>query len=343
MPRGLKNDLRIWKLARDLGLPGKDDPLGEIVAYCEKWARDLLRICSCESLSEFLETAATKLETTFREVHSDDELREVRNAFLRRGEKEFALVDHELAPGVFAITFRLLNPKRGERPFISIIDCRGDKRHKAYYSKWHELAHLLTLTEQRRFKLCRTHSELNKKDPEEALMEVIAGHVGFLPEMVKRHAKGAISFEKIAAVKQKLCPEASMQSATIGIAKAWPTPCVLLEASLEYKKSDRDKLSQNRFAFAGTPERELRVSHVTASRSAGTFGKSLHANIRVPKKSSIHRVFAEDLAATEAEAENLSWWETKKGGHLRAAPFVVSARKRGGSVQALLVPSAGMK
>jgi hypothetical protein len=338
MPRGLKNDLQIWKLARDLDLPAREDPLGEIIEYCLKWTRDVLRMCPCDSLSELLENAATKLETIFREVHTDEDLLEVRNEFLRRGEKEFALVDHELGPGCFAITFRLLNPKLGERPYISVIDCRGDKIYRAYYSKWHELAHLITLTDQQRFKFCRTHSALNKKDPEEALMEVIAGQLGFLPDMVRRYAKGSISFEKINEVKQALCPEASAQASTIGIARGWPTACVLLEARLEYKSSDRAKLNQNRFDFVNPPTAELRVSHVSSSPAAEGFAQRLHKNMRVSARSAIYKVFHGDVLSVDGEREDLSWWETKKGGHLLASPFIVSARKRGDSVQALLVP-----
>src|SRR2546423_11814882 len=126
MPRGLTKDPQIWTLARDLGLPAKDDPLSEIVAYCGKWARALLREFGCNSLSELLEYAADRLGTVFREVRTDDDLNDIKKQFLRRGEKEFAVVDHELGPGVFAITFRLLKPKKGERQFISIIDCRGE-------------------------------------------------------------------------------------------------------------------------------------------------------------------------------------------------------------------------
>jgi hypothetical protein len=334
----LKNDLRIWKLARDLDLPAKDDPLGEILAFCDKWARDLLKICPCDSLTDLLETAATTLNTTFREIHTDDELHQLRKEFLRRGENEFALVDHELGPDCFAITFSLLNPKRGERPYISIIDCRGDKRYKVYYSKWHELAHLITLTGQGRLKFCRTHPVLNKKDPEETLMEIIAGHVGFLPEMIKRHAKGPISFEKIASVRQKLCPEASTQSSTIGIANAWPTACTLVEARLEYKKAERKKLIQPGFEFVAPPQAELRIVHVNHNSKTHAVAKLLHPNMRVPMRSVIYRAFASEQLSPSSAHETLDWWETKKGGHLPPIALAVEARKQGDSIQALIIP-----
>ncbi len=80
---------------------------------------------------------------------------------------------------------------------MSIIDCRGEKSWRNYFSKWHELAHLLTLTPQTRFKFCRTHCVAEQKDPEEAAMDVIAGAVGFLPDLIREHASGDISFDKV--------------------------------------------------------------------------------------------------------------------------------------------------
>ncbi len=339
MPRGLKKDPQIWTLARDLGLPAKDDPLGEIIAYCAKWARALLKEFRCDSLSDLLEYAADRLGTVFREVRTDEELAEIKDQYLRRGENEFALVDHELDSGILAITFRLLKPRKGERQFISIIDCRGEKAFRSYYSKWHELAHLITLTDQRRFKFCRTHSDLVKKDPEEALMEKIAGHIGYLPDLVKRHAKGAISFEKIADVRAAICPESSVYASIIGMTSSWPNPCIFLEATLEYKKQEKEKLKQPGFSFVATPQPKLRITSITPSPGAEDFANLLHPNMRVPKRSIIHRVFNEDIMSMDSVQEDLSWWETSIDGHLPAKPYAVYARKKGNKVQALLIPS----
>jgi hypothetical protein len=339
MPRGLKGDLQIWTLARDLGLAVKDDPVAEILAHCARWASALLKEFNCNSLSELLEFAADRLGTVFREVRTDQELAEIKDYFLQRGEKEFALVDHELRSGVFAITFRLLTPRKGERQFISIIDCRDEKARRSYYSKWHELAHLLTLTDQRRLKFCRTHSALVKKDPEEALMEKIAGYIGYLPDLVHRHARGPISFDKIDAIRVTLCPESSVYASIIGMTKNWPNPCVLLEATLEYKKREREELNQPKFSFALTPQPKLRITSITPSAGAEDFASFLHPNMRVPKRSIIYRVFMEDLLLVEDVQENLSWWETSTDGYLPAKPYSVHARKQGDKVQALLIPT----
>jgi hypothetical protein len=337
MPRGLKNDPQVWTFARDLRLRVKDDPLSAIVNHCAKWARELLAEFGCNSLTELLEYAADRLGTVFREVRTDEELADIKQRYLQRGEKEFALIDQDLASGILAITYRLLNPKIGERPFISIIDCRGQKGFRSYYSKWHELAHLLTWTGQRRFKFCRTHSVVAKADPEEALMEQIAGHIGYLPDLIRRHAKGPISFDRIADLRTILCPESSVYASILGITRSWPTPCVFIEASLEYKAQEKEKLDQPSLGFVAKPQPKLRIMSITPSSGGEAFGGLLHPKMRVPTRSIIYRVFTEDIYA-EAGHENLSLWETSRDGHLPVWPYAVHAQKQGDKVQALLIP-----
>lgn len=339
MARSLKNDVEIWKLARDLGLKRSDDPLTSITNYCASRIRSLLRDFPCTTLSDLLTNAATKLETLFIDIRTDEELRQVRDHYFRKGETGFALLEEELGPKVLAITFRRLCPGVGEREFLSVIDCRGDKSFRSYYSKWHELAHLLTLTDQMRLKFCRTHTTtVDKKDPEEALMEIIAGEIGFLPELVRPHAKGTISFERIDELRGQLCSEASFQASAIGFTKSWPTPAILLEAGMRYKKSVERKLDQGSFGFVGRPSPELRILHTNSNALAHNAGAQLHNNMRVPQKSVIYQVFADQLRSDVEVLENLSSWETQKGGHLRAQEVRVQARKSGNNVMALIVP-----
>ena len=93
-----------------------------------------------------------------------------------------------------------------EPEFVSVIDSRGSKAFRAYFTKWHELAHLLTLTDQLRLSFRRTHVARNFNSPEEALMEVIAGHFGFYGPIVKPHISGTISFDAIEALRQEAVP-----------------------------------------------------------------------------------------------------------------------------------------
>jgi hypothetical protein len=120
--------------------------------------------------------------------------------------------------------------------------------------------------------------------------------------------------------------------------KSWPNPCVLLEATLEYKKREKDKLNQPGFSFVPTPQPKLRITSITPSPGVEDFARLLHPNMRVPKRSIIHRVFSEDLLSMSDVQEDLSWWETSSDGYLPASTYTVRARKQGDKVQALLIP-----
>ena len=247
MPGGLKNSIPVWKLARDLGIGATDDPIAAVIKFCDKRVQDFLKTFpDCNSLTELLHCVAAKLDTTFEIVTTDEDLRQIQKKYLVEGEIIFAALDQELSEDVFAITYRRNNREHWEPEFVSVIDSRGSKASRVYFTKWHELAHLLTLTDQLRLSFRRTHVAKSFNSPEEALMEVIAGHFGFYGPFIKPRIGGTISFEAIEALRREVCPEASQQSALIGIVKAWPHPCLLVNARLATKKGEA--LQQNLFS-----------------------------------------------------------------------------------------------
>jgi hypothetical protein len=119
----LKRSIKIHALAGDLGIKASADPVREIVRFCEKRIRRFLRdFPDCATLSELLEIAGSKLGTRFEEIHSDEDLEEVRARYLRQGEKAFAELHEELSPQIFGVTFRRTNKKAWELQFVSVIE-----------------------------------------------------------------------------------------------------------------------------------------------------------------------------------------------------------------------------
>jgi hypothetical protein len=337
-PASLKRNYKIHALASDLGIRPSSDPIREIVRFCDKRIRRFLRdFPDCKTLSQLLEICASKLGTKFEEIQSETELVEVRGRYLRQGEKAFAGLHEELSANVFGVTFKRLNRKAWELPYISVIDCRGEKKFRSYYTKWHELGHLLILTDQMRLAFRRTHFGLDDKDPEEALVDVIAGAFGFMPDLVIPLAKGQASFEQIENIRIKICPEASQQASLIGIAKAWPTPCILLQAQMALKRGERRELAQGTLGFQDKPKEVLRAVQVTLNDAARSANFVIFPNMRVPDRSIIHRVFAGGTV-TSPTVEDLSLWESSDGNHLPAAKVLVQARQAWDGVRALITP-----
>ena len=338
MSPSLKSSWQIVRLAADLRLDHQGDPVAAILAFCHHRINGILEEFRCPSLSDLVRAAAARLDTLFIEIHDESGLDDVRADYLARGELVFATLSDQLGPEVYAITFRLTQPRDGDRRFVSVIDCRGVKAARAYFSKWHELAHLLTLTPQARLRFRRTHAQPEDKDPEEALMDVIAGEVGFCPRLVRRHATGEISFDRIAALRERLCPDASRQASLIGLVRSWPAPCILVQARPALKAGERRSLAQRRFVFREQPAAVLRAVNVTVNRAAERAGMTVHRNMRIPQESVISQAFESGASGLEAR-EDMAWWVSSSGPGLAPRPVTVRARRRGDAVEGLIVPA----
>ena len=337
-PSSLKRSHKIHSLASDLGVRASTDPVRDIVRLCEKRvARFLKDFPDCKTLSQLLDISASKLGTKFEEIHSDDQLNEVRTRYLHSGEKSFANLHEELTLEVFGVTFKRLNRKTWELPYVSVIDCRLDKKYRSYYTKWHELGHLLILTDQMRLTFRRTHFGLDDKDPEEALVDVIAGAFGFFPDLIKPVAKGRLSFEVIEIIRVQLCPEASQQASIIGITRAWPTACILLQAQMGLKRGEQRGIAQDKFGFHESPHEVLRAVQVSANDAARASNLVIFPNMRVPDRSIINKVFTGSAAGGDA-LEDLAWWESSDGSRLPSVKVLVQARGGRDCVRAIITP-----
>lgn len=339
-----RSALRLYasRLAADLRLPLRVDPIEAVLRKCEHQVRDILAAFeqdagACTSLSLLADLVANKLRTSFEIICTDGDLIRVRNAHLERNEIGFARLDDELGPGMYGVTIRLLHPEPWGMRFVSVIDCRGAKRHRQFYTKWHELSHLLVLTDQMRLVFRRTHEK--RSNPEEQLIDLIAGRCGFHQTVVERFASAPVSFDLLDKLRDTLCPEASRQAAMIGFVNAWPSPCVLISAELALKAAEEraaDEAPTRQMPWSREPRETLRARHITMNDSARSLNLGLFRNMRVPERSVIVRVFTGE--ADEASAvEDFSWWESG-GTHLPTQRVHVSARRSFGGIDALLVP-----
>ncbi len=332
----LNRSYKILALAADLGIRPSADPVRDILAYCEKRVRRFLRdFPDCRTLAELLDIVASKLGTRFEVINSDEELLEVRDRYARLGERSFASLPDDLDEDVLGITFRRIAKRPWEPPFVSVIDCRGDKCFRSYYTKWHELGHLLILTDQMRLSFRRTHAAHDYKDPEESMVDVIAGTFGYFKDIIRPMANGALSWDNIEAVRAQLCPESSQQAAVIGIVKSWPVPALLVQAALGLKRGEKRQLAQDTLDFADAPVPVLRAVQVAPNDAARRGDLVVFPNMRVPERSIIHRVFAGELDEAQAE-EDLGWWESSDGTRLPSLKVHVLARRQWNAVQALI-------
>ncbi len=342
MSAKLNSSVAVHRLSADLGLRPTPSPVQVILAYCHQRVKKFLADFraedgQCSHLSELLKLLADKLSTRIIEVNSDEQLRAVQREYVSRGERVFATLDQEFGENeCYGITFKLQHAKSWELQYVSIIDCRGRKGQRRYHTKWHEIGHLLILTDQTRLAFRRTHDTHHPKSAEESLVDVIAGEFSFYRAMLVPYLKGEISFQKIEQIRSACSPESSVYSAILNISKVWPTPCIWIEAQLRGKKGQENR-NQHTFGFDPPEPKTLRAVYANANDAARAAGLGIIPNFRVPRKSIIYRVFEGGLPCSEAH-EDLAWWESTDGTRLRPHRVRVQAKRIGDSVHALIVP-----
>lgn len=138
--RGFSENQTLESVATELGIPFGDNPVQAIVRYCQEiTAKNIADYGGCNTSDELLQICAQKVGTRFEVISSIEDLDRATRSWVNRGESQFASVEREFERGVLGITFRVRRPAKWETPFVSVIDARGNRCTRAWFTKWHEL------------------------------------------------------------------------------------------------------------------------------------------------------------------------------------------------------------
>lgn len=308
-------------LARRLGLTGA--PVAAIINFCQAqiddWVDDAGGV---NSIAELESMVASHLNLIFEEVWDDSDLAELKRKYVRQGEIVFAhIVENDLTSDTFGTMVRL---KDGSH--VAVIDCRGDKAARRFFTRWHEIAHLLVEPN------CQRQVFRAKNEPLERLMDQIAGQVGFYESLftplLRRYLPDGnlLTFEIINSIRQSFCPHASFQSTLFACQRRMSTPLLYLEAWMAYSESERRGLKQSRMFDEDKPEKKLRVQRTVPNDAASEMKLTARWNMRVPDSSVIYNAFHEQLGDNSGK-ENLNTWIFSKGGYLMDCDVFIQARR----------------
>lgn len=327
-------------LARELGLRG--DPVEAVVRFCEEkiglWAADFDAV---ESVAALEQLVADHLQLIFEEVCSDDDLDRIIAKYVAQGEYVFATLRDELDPATFGLTIKRKHwePVAGDK-YVAVIDCRGEKAARQFFTRWHEIAHLLVLEKELDAPVRRS-----AHDPIERLMDEIAGRVGFYeplfgPVFAREHTKRLLELKTVEAIRNAYCDKASFQSTLFACHRRMKSPVVYIEAELKYKADEERQLrsKQRRFFADDPPVAKLRVGLAVPNQAASDEDFRIVPNMRVPEGSIIHTLHSESAAEQASGTENLESWEFSDGGTLPAREVWVDARKAGNRIIAIVQP-----
>lgn len=335
----LEQEHDIIALARELRLRG--DPVEAIVRHCQHkidgWVE---HVGGVHSIAELESLVADRLQLVFEEVYSDDDLEQLIARYVGQGEIVFATLRNDLDASTFGATIRVKHCG-AKRAYIAVIDCRGEKAARRFFTRWHEIAHLLVLEKELDAPVRRS-----SQDPIERLMDEIAGRIGYYeplfgPVFAREYQGAPLRFGTVETIRKSYCDSASFQATLFACHRRIDTPIVYLEAEVKYKADEERRLrsKQRTFFRDDPPVAKLRVNLAVPNSVAVKRDFRIVPNMRVPEGSVIYKLHFDPSAEQASGCENLQAWEFSDGGSLPDCEVWIDARKAGDRTIAVIQPT----
>lgn len=339
----------IRNLAGRLGVGG-DAPVDGILDHCRRridgWVADAGGVTDIDALESLV---TSRLQMVIEEIRAEEDFDRLTHVYARE-KREFVFAtmrskfDETDNPTFGALILRRNATADSPDRYVAVIDCRGNKLARRFFTRWHEIAHRLT-----------THADggdtepgyRSEHDPIERMMDEIAGHVGFyepifVPAFQQiNKGKGHLSFGIVQGIIDNAFPSASFQATLFACSRRIATPVVYLEATLAHKKDVKRRLATPSLFGDDPPPGELRAVKVIPNNAAQEDGFYIPTNMRVPVGSVIHRLFDAEPQTDGDGQECLSQWESQ-GRSLPKRAVLVEGRKVGDRVIAIVQPLAAM-
>lgn len=339
----LDREQEVIKLAAGLQVDWQQNAVKNIIALCHgkisKWTKSKVK-----TIDELERLVCENVKLVFEEVWTDDDLKAVIKKYVQMGERIFATLTTDLDEGTFAtlIERRQINGNSKDR-YVAVIDCRGAKSYRRFFTKWHEIAHLLTIQGQLELPLHRSTSE---KSPTERLMDVIAGEVGFYGPLFNPILRDEVAKDRelnlrtVERVRTRYSEAASFEATLRACVSRIGLPMLIAEMGLGYKSDEQRQLnSRQQTLFATpTPQAKLRVLSVSPNDLARGTALQMHRNMEVPRSSILHKFFSSsDPLNDEIEGmENLNIWRHSNGEAIGNIFVKIHARKTPNSMTVLV-------
>jgi hypothetical protein len=328
--------------AKRLGLPARGDIERSLVRHATEAIRTWITAHGRPTnLSDLLDKIATSLSVEIVEIESESDIEALLERIPPTREPVLARLAAELDDSTDAVILQRQNRAGWEMRYLAVINCRGWHRSRRYFSKWHEVIHLLLDGEQLRFAFRKRTAK--RKHPEEVLVDKIAGELAFHPDLFgpvfqnEVQAAGRLTLDVVERVRAEIAPDANRESALYACVRHTSQPVFFLKARLLYKSSERRQLDDllSGLDDAARPQPRLRVLSSSANHAAAQTGIRFHENMQVPETSLVSRAF-DDSGARFEGTELLEIWQTSSGGPIGHGRLHIEACRRGEDVWCLV-------
>lgn len=342
---------RIARLAGELGLPMRERNRDGIRKFALNRFEELVAETplSAESPRDLKRLVAGKLNVSVERLESNAQIDRLADRYVDAYPKlpkvlrtEFVQSDTE------GLLLDRPVPDDRYRRYLAVVDARGPKVFRAYFSEWHELTHLLVWPEQLTFDGFRRTPprEEVRKDPIESLVDSIAGELAFYGPLFRPivdHAleEGGLNFAAIEEVQRTFAPSASFYGTARATVLAVDQPACFVRAEERLKKAEERRLRSTQGELGLNDERvraepKLRLVDFWANDAALEGPLRIHQHIRVPGQSVIHEVHGAPQSTMRKQQEDQAWWGTEKKGKYPPLPICVEATRRGEWVYGLI-------
>lgn len=274
------------------------------------------------SLAAFRDLMAAEASVTLAFIRQDEDLERIGTEH----QATFSFKLSELLRDEFqgssseGILLRRDRPLVGGRAYLAVIDARARQAARAYFTAWHEIAHLLVglpLDDA-------LHRVYGHRNSVERLVDDVAAQLAFfapifLPIVEQEASLDAVlSFDTIERIRERATPEASLYATTMAVVPLLDRPCCFIVVH----RDENDGVL---------------VVHRTTHGSVSFLGFQIRENLRVPVSSILNRVFGTGRPEGSLAKENQGWWSGVDGPLLDLS-FYVAAVSRGNLVYGLLQP-----
>ena len=257
---------KLKQLARNLHIPDGGDCLRELRDHAIASVERMLKEWSAETIGELRSLVADKLSVKIELISEDQDTErlaekygQVMSGFRRLLKAEFIKGDTE------GLLIDNPKPGKGGRDYLVIVDARGPRKMRAYFTAWHELAHLLLYPRRQAvldgFRRAPT-PEAKSKDPVESAVDHIAGLLAFWEPLFKpalfNAACGNLSLEAIERACSEVAPGASLQSACLAAVRVWKEPVAFVTAAVSPKSDGTSPSLRVQNIVANDAAREIR-------------------------------------------------------------------------------------
>ena len=327
------------QLARALGVVS-GNPFRGTVAKCLAMVDSWVEHCGgigqsgIAGAADLQKLVADRLALAIEEIHVEQDFDRLADFYAReRGEYVFAGLrarfDDE-DDEAFGALIRRRNVSGEEKDkFVAVVDCRGEKYARRYFTRWHEIAHRLT-----------THCDQLEGQWEyscetiEVLMDAIASELGFYEPFLKtaienvRGSENWCTFAMIERIIEDVFPEASFQSTLFACMRISKLPMVYVELGgepLRFFKIIPNQVAQSDGLLYSSSQR-----HPSESVEEGAISRAITrlAIGAEPSEGSVfHRILERELLSDEIEHHSMDLLAMRDVASDRAYGSAVAVRQ----------------